>query len=117
MMTTLRCVPWAANRLRSILLIAVTIVTGQIVDRTTGQPLTGVDVGVAGGPKVAPARTNDAGKYTLHGVAPGKYTLTLSSDDVPPQTFTLVVKAAKTQQFNLTACSTTLDYSCAAAQP
>jgi len=96
--------------------LALTILTGQIVDRTTGQPLTGVDVSIAGAAKVAPARTNDAGKYTLRGVAPGKYTLSVSSDDVPPQTFAVVVRAGKSQQFNITACSTTLDYSCA-AQP
>jgi hypothetical protein len=94
------------------------VLAGKIVDRTTGQPLTGVDVSAQGAVKVAPARTNDAGHYTLHGLAPGKYTLTVSSDDVPPQTFEIVVHAAaKPQRFDMTACSTTLDYSCAAAQP
>ena len=42
----------------------------------------------------------------------------LRPDDVPPQTFEIVVHAAaKPQRFDMTACSTTLDYSCAAAQP
>jgi hypothetical protein len=102
---------------RTWLLLALTVLAGYVVDRTTGQPLTGVDVQVEGGAKVAPARTNDAGKYTLRGLAPGRYTLTLRSDDVPPQHFEIVVRAGKAQQFNITACSTTLDYSCAAANP
>jgi hypothetical protein len=102
---------------RWLALLAMTILAGQIVDRTTGQPLTGVDVRLAGGANVAPARTNDAGQFTLRGVPPGHHTLTVTSDDVPPQTFDVVVKAAKLQHLNITACSTTLDYSCAAATP
>jgi hypothetical protein len=97
--------------------LAVTVLSGQILDRTTGQPLAGVDVSVQGSAKIAPARTNDAGRYALRGLARGRYTLGISSDDVPPQTFAVVVGAGPTQHFNITACSTTLDYSCAAAQP
>ncbi len=97
--------------------VLLTVLAGQVVDKTTGQPLTGVDVSVRGGAKVAPARTNDAGRYVLRGLTPGRYTLTVSSDDVPPQTFEIAVRGAKSQQFNITACSTTLDYSCAAALP
>jgi len=96
---------------------ALAILVGRVVDRTTGQPLTGVDVGVQDHPNVKATRTNDAGQYTLRGLAPGRYTITLSSDDVPPQTFELVVHPAKTQHFNMTACSTTLDYTCAGAAP
>jgi hypothetical protein len=102
---------------RGLLVFALTILAGLVVDKTTGQPLTGVDISADGGAKVAPGRTNDAGRYELHGLAPGHYMLTVSSDDVPPQHFEVVVHDAKTQQFNITACSTTLDYSCAAAQP
>jgi hypothetical protein len=99
-------------------LLAMTILVGHIVDRTTGQPLTGVDISLAGGTaKVAPTKSSDAGTFTLRGLAPGTYSLTVSSDDVPPQTFSVVVKAAKQQRFEITACSTTLDYSCAAALP
>jgi hypothetical protein len=97
--------------------LAVTLLSGQIVDRTTGQPLAGVDVSVAGSAKIAPARTGDAGRYTLRGLRPGRYTLNVSSDDVPPQTFAVVVGSRPTQRFNIIACSTTLDYSCAAAFP
>jgi protocatechuate 3,4-dioxygenase beta subunit len=103
--------------MRCLVLLALTVLVGKIVDRTTGQPLTGVVVSAQGAAKITPARTDDSGRYTLHGLAPGKYTLSVSSDDVPPQTFDVKVHAGKTQQFNMTACSTTLDYSCAAALP
>jgi hypothetical protein len=93
------------------------VVAGNIVDRTTGQPLTGVDVRAQGGAKVAPARSNADGHYVLRGLTPGHYTLTVSSDDVPPQTFDVVVRAGSVQHLNLTACSTTLDYSCAPVTP
>jgi hypothetical protein len=104
-------------RRQCLLLLALTVLTGQIVDRTTGQPLVGVDVSAQGSAKVTPARTNDSGRYALRGLTHGRYTLTVTSDDVPPQTFQVVVGAGPTQHFNITACSTTLDYSCAAALP
>jgi hypothetical protein len=77
-----------------LLLLVLTVLTGKIVDRTTGQPLTGVNVNAKGALKVVPARSDDAGRFTLR-VTPGRYTVTV----------------------NITACSTTLDYSCAAALP
>ncbi len=97
---------------RGVATLVMTIVIGTIVDRTTGQPLTAVDVRAVG-PAKATARTNDSGSFTLRALTPGRYTLTLSSDDVPPQTFALTVGGAKQQHVSLTACSTTLDYSCA----
>ena len=101
----------------TLVLLALVVLTGRVVDRTTGQPLTAVEVAAKGGVAAAPAKTNDDGHYTLRNLAPGHYTITVSSDDVPPQSFEVVVGAAKTQHFNITACSTTLDYSCAAAVP
>jgi hypothetical protein len=103
--------------MRWLVLLGVTVLAGKVVDRTTGQPLTSVDISARGAAKVAPAKTGDDGRYTLHGLAPGHYTITVSSDDVPPQTFEVAVRAVKKQQFNIVACSTTLDYSCAAALP
>ncbi len=108
--------PSVASTYASVVLV-LTILVGQITDRTTGQPLTGVDISVQGGAKITPTRSNDAGGYTLRGLAPGRYALTVSSDDVPPQTFEVIVHNAKSQHFNITACSTTLDYSCASATP
>jgi hypothetical protein len=102
---------------RWLVLLALTVLAGKVVDRTTGQPLTSVDVSARGAANVAPAKTGDDGRYILRGLAPGHYTITVSSDDVPPQTFDVSVRAVKMQQFNIVACSTTLDYSCAAALP
>ena len=99
------------------LTLAVAILSGNIVDKTTGQPLTDVEVRVNGAGGVTPAHSDAAGHYTLRGLSPGRHTLTLSSDDVPPQTFEVVINGNKPQHFDMTACSTTLDYSCAAAQP
>ncbi len=101
---------------RWIVALALAILVGNITDRTTGQPLTGVDVTVQSS-SAQHARSNDAGTYTLGNLHPGRYTLTLRSDDVPPQTFEVVIGTAKTQRLNIIACSTTLDYSCASTQP
>ncbi len=99
------------------LIAAAVVLTGHVVDRTTSQVLGGVDVTIQGPALRHSARTSDTGQYRLGGLTPGRYTLTLSSDDIPPQTFDVVVRAAKVQHFDMTACSTTLDYSCAAAAP
>jgi hypothetical protein len=107
----------ACHRGGAIVAFGLVVLMGHIVDRSTGQPLVGVDVSASGAAKISPGKTNDAGQYTLRGMSPGHYTLTVSSDDVPPQTFELDVHGAKVQHFNITACSTTLDYSCAAPQP
>ncbi len=97
--------------------LVIAVIIGQIVDKTTGQPLTDVAVSAEAAAKVPAARSNAEGRYTLRGLAPGRHTLTLSSDDVPAQSFEIVVKTGKPQHVDLTACSTTLDYSCAAAMP
>ena len=93
--------------------LAVAVLTGHLTDRTTGQPLTGVTV-VASGARGAKGMTNDDGAYTLRGLPPGKYRITVQSDDVPPQTFAITVGKAAKQLRDFIACSTTLDYSCAA---
>jgi hypothetical protein len=106
-----------SGRGRWLAALVLTVLTGHIVDRTTSQPLTDVDISAQGAATVAPARTDAAGHYALRGLTPGHYTITVSSDDVPPQHFDVVVRSGKSQQFNITACSTTLDYTCAAAIP
>jgi hypothetical protein len=96
----------------SVLSLAfVVVLAGTITDKTTGQPLAGVDV-VAGS---AHARSHADGTFRLVGVRPGPLTLTVSSDDVPPQRFPVTVGSATTHTV-LHACSTTLDYDCGPPQ-
>lgn len=95
--------------------LAVTILIGQVTDKTTGQPLVGVQIMATVHSTHAVATTNKHGLFHLN-LPPGKYTLHLSSADVPPQQHELVVKG-KQQSVTLRACSTTLDYSCGQGGP
>jgi hypothetical protein len=101
------------RRLTPLAALAVAVLSGHLTDRTTGQPLTGVTV-VASGAHGAKAVTNDDGAFSLRGLAPGTYRITVQSDDVPPQSFALTVGKKPKQSHDFVACSTTLDYSCAA---
>ena len=87
------------------------ILIGSITDRTTGQPLAGVEVTLGS----ARATSRADGSYRLTGVKPGAATLTVSSDDVPPQHMSVTVGTTTTRA-NVRACSTTLDYNCGPAQ-
>ena len=73
----------------------MTVLVGKIVDRTTGQPLTGVDVSVQGARENRLRAHRRLRALYARGLAPGKYTLGVSSDDVPPQTFDVTVRAGK----------------------
>jgi protocatechuate 3,4-dioxygenase beta subunit len=86
---------------------AAAVLVGSVTDQTTGQPLTGVEVRVGS----AHAKTNADGAYKLVGVKPGRSAVTVSSDDVPPQQFTVRVGSGTTHR-DFTACSITLDYRC-----
>ena len=101
------------------LALAAAVLTGQVTDKTTGQPLPGVRVllTVHGSPatKRSPAGwTNAQGRYRIANVRPGTYDVSLSSDDVPTQLFHLKVGAKSPQSADFVACSITLDYSCGA---
>lgn len=89
--------------------VAVVLLSGHVLDRTTGQGLAHVRV-VAGG---AHAVTDGAGAYALRGLTPGAIAVTLESDDVPVQHFTVTVGKRATRH-DFRACSTTLDYACGA---
>jgi hypothetical protein len=91
--------------------LLVAVLAGTITDKTTGQPLSGVVVTVG----AVHATSHADGTYRLSGVKPGAATVTVSSDDVPPQRFSVTVGTAVTHA-NFTACSTTLDYSCGPPQ-
>ena len=83
------------------------LVLGHVLDRTTGQGLAHVRVSAAG----ATSTTDAAGAYALRGLKPGTIAITLESDDVPAQHFTVRVNGTTTRH-DFRACSTTLDYSC-----
>jgi protocatechuate 3,4-dioxygenase beta subunit len=91
--------------------LLVAVLAGTITDKTTGQPLSGVVVAVGS----VHATSHADGSYRLRGVKPGAATVTVSSDDVPPQHFNVTVGNATTHA-NLTVCSTTLDYNCGPPQ-
>jgi hypothetical protein len=91
--------------------LALAILLGTITDRTTGQPLSGVLVTVGS----VHATSQDDGSYKLSGVTPGRVTLSVSSDDVPPQHFPVTVRPSTTHA-DLRVCSTTLDYNCGVPQ-
>jgi hypothetical protein len=88
-------------------LFAFAVLIGTLTDHTTGQPLPGVIVELG---KVR-ATTHADGTFRLNGVKPGHATLSVSSADVPPQTFPVSV-GATTSHVALRVCSTTLDYNC-----
>ncbi|MHB8141717.1 MAG: carboxypeptidase-like regulatory domain-containing protein [Vulcanimicrobiaceae bacterium] len=92
--------------------LVLLVLSGTVTDHTTGQPLAGVSVRTHFHGHVVRAITGASGRYSLPGLAPGRYTLRLSSKDVPPQRFHVTLRAGG--HYNLRACSTTLDYSCGA---
>jgi hypothetical protein len=92
---------------------ALALLVGHVTDATTGQPLENVTIAVGS----EHATTDKHGAYRLTGLKPGEYTLSASSKDVPPQHRGVVVKPNGQTTLDLVLCSTTLDYSCAAAGP
>jgi protocatechuate 3,4-dioxygenase beta subunit len=95
-----------------VALLVLAVLLGRVLDATTGQPLIGVRISVAG-PQHAWALTDRQGRYRLSGLRPGTYHVTLVSSDVPAQHRTVVVRGTSTV-LDVRACSTTLDYSCGA---
>jgi hypothetical protein len=91
--------------------LALTLLLGQITDKTTGQPLTGVRVEVVQSGKVVRATTGTDGRFRLNGILPGLHTVRYSSADVPPGSVFVRVRGTR-QSLHIAACSTTLDYSC-----
>lgn len=91
--------------------LALITLTGHVLDKLTGQDLSGVTVSVPGA-KVRPVTTNDDGLFKLR-LPAGTYTIHLESNDVPPQEFTVKLRATqRTVAQDFKACSLTLDYHC-----
>ena len=101
------------KRSHSIAALVLALIVGRVTDATTGQPLPHVTI-AAGSRHTT---TDVHGAYRLTGLSPGHYTLSASSDDVPPQRRSIVVKAGAQTIVNLVLCSTTLDYGCGGAGP
>lgn len=95
--------------------VALTILIGQVTDKTTGQPLVGVQITGSTHAGRFAATTNQHGFFHVN-LPPGHYRFHLSSSDVPPQQHDVVIKGRR-QSLTLQACSTTLDYSCGAGGP
>jgi len=100
-------------RLAAMLVLALATFSGTLVDQTTGQPLTKVHVHAAG-PGSADATTDTHGRWLMKNLRPGAYTVTVQSSDVPQQTFTVKLVGNRITVLTIKACSTTLDYHCAA---
>lgn len=100
-------------RARSCLLTtwAFAVLIGSLADRTTGQPLAGIRVALG----TAQAVSHADGSFRLKGLKPGRSTLSVSSDDVPPQHFSVTI-GHTTSHVALRVCSTTLDYNCGPPQ-
>jgi Carboxypeptidase regulatory-like domain len=101
-----------ANRFSLVAALALAVLAGTISDRTTGQPMPGVTVTLG----AVHATSKADGSYRLAGVKPGHATLTVSSDDVPPQHLPVTIGTAATSRADLRVCSTTLDYNCGIPQ-
>jgi protocatechuate 3,4-dioxygenase beta subunit len=93
--------------------LILALLVGHVTDATTGQPLANVTIAIGS----QHTTTNKHGAYRLTGLKPGRYTLSASSNDVPPQQRSAVVKDSAQTTLDLVLCSTTLDYSCAGAGP
>jgi hypothetical protein len=94
-----------------LLAIASLVLSGRVLDTTTGQPLPGVHVRAGSAKSTSDAR----GRYALRGLHAGTLTVVLESDDVPPQQLSVTL-GARSLERDLHACSTTLDYNCSTVQ-
>ncbi len=91
-------------------LFALIVFSAHITDQTTGQPMPGLSV-TASGPSHAHGKTDKHGIVTMKGLKPGAYAIRIESDDVPPQTVHVTLKATTTV-VPVHVCSMTLDYHC-----
>lgn len=106
----MRTFRWLLTRAAAL---ALAVLVGHVTDATTGQPLPNVTIAIG-----SHHTTTDAhGAYKLTGLTPGSYTLSASSDDVPPQKRSAVVKSSAQTVLDLVLCSTTLDYGCGGTGP
>jgi len=101
------------TRTIAALALVITTFSGQLVDQTTGQPLVKVHVRAVG-PSRADATSDAQGRFTISHLRPGNYRIVVQSNDVPQQSFRVTLSANRVTALTMKACSTTLDYHCAA---
>jgi protocatechuate 3,4-dioxygenase beta subunit len=91
--------------------LALALLSGRVLDATTGQPLAGIRISAVG-PTRATTTTDRAGRFTFTTLKPGRYRITARSRAVPPQSVHRTLRAGKPLNIRLHVCSTTLDYHC-----
>ena len=91
--------------------LALAVLVGRITDRTTGQPLAGLEI-TADGPIRARARTDADGRYIFRSLRPGHYLIDVHGKGVPTVAKHIVLHDGKVTE-NITVCNVALDYSCA----
>ncbi|MFN0060148.1 MAG: carboxypeptidase regulatory-like domain-containing protein [Planctomycetota bacterium] len=104
--TWTRTVGWSAERWE-IVLMAGLEVRGRVIDAETGEPIAGADICAAPGARVAAdvegGRTQVAadGAFILPGLAPGEWTIVVSSPNYPAQQWTLELESSVERNFAL----------------
>ncbi len=103
----------SSAHIRSLGCVALVFATfsGHVVDVTTGQPMPGVHIHLAGA-ATSDVTTDAAGRFVIRRLRPGGYTISVESDDVPEQDFPVKLVANRITVLDLKVCSTTLDYHC-----
>jgi hypothetical protein len=95
----------------SCLAFVFAVVSGTLLDTTTGQPMSGVHVALRG-PSAARTTSDKQGRFMFRMLQPGRYTLVVESHDVPRQTRSFTLRTGQRYTTKMHVCSTTLDYSC-----
>ncbi len=94
--------------------LVLSVFAGRLVDTTTGQPLPGVSIRLAG-PSSASVTSDRLGRFRIKALKPGSYTVKMQSQDVPQQQIGVTLRANTTTVLDIKICSTTLDYHCGGA--
>jgi len=90
--------------------LTLPVLSGRIVDRTTGQPMFGVHVTITGAAN-ATTITNRVGRYTLRNLRPGRYRIAVRGKGMPTVRRRITL-SNKNAVANFVVCSVALDYSC-----
>jgi hypothetical protein len=95
----------------ALIAFVLAVFAGRLVDATTGQPLPGVRM-VLAGPSTATVTSDRLGRFSIKGLKAGNYTVTMQGKDVPQQRASVQLRVNTTTVLDLKICSATLDYHC-----